>query len=110
MIGIAFFVGTLGGNLIWSKVGDIYGRKRAIIYGSFVLATFTTVTAAASNLTGLLFCRFLTGVGTPTAVSYTLFIEYSPMLARAKSTLLLTVAFTLGGVLSVVLAWLVIPT
>lgn len=41
---------------------------------------------------------------------YTLYIEYSPMLARAKSTILFNVAFTLGGILSVVLAWLVIPT
>jgi len=109
MIGIAFFVGTMAGNLCWSKVGDIYGRWRAILYGSFVLATFTTATALASNITGILICRFLTGVGTPNAVSYTLFIEYSPMLARAKSTLLLTCAFTVGGVISVVLAWVIIP-
>jgi len=110
MIGVAFFVGTMIGNLWWSKVADVYGRKIAIIYGSLVLATFITATAAASNLTGILLCRFFTGVGNPTAVTYTLLIEYSPMLDRAKSTLLLTCAFTAGGVLTVVLAWMVIPT
>jgi len=110
MIAIAFFLGNMAGNFCWSKVGDVYGRKRATIYGSLVIATFTAATAAASDLSGLLVCRFFTGFGTPTAVAYTLFIEYSPMLARAKTTLLFNVAFTIGGVLSVVLAWLVIPT
>jgi len=110
MIAIAFFLGNVAGNLSWSKIGDLYGRRRATIYGSVVIATFTTLTAAASNLTGLLLCRFFAGFGTPTAVAFTLFIEYSPLLARAKSTLLVNVLFTLGGTLSVILAWLVIPT
>jgi len=110
MIGMTFFVGTIAGNFLWAKVGDIYGRKRAIIYSAFVIATFSTATAATWNLPVMLLCRFLSGLGNPTSVSYTLFIEYSPLLARAKSTMLLGVAFTLGGVLSVVLAWLIIPS
>jgi len=109
MIGIVFFVGTMFGNLLWSKVADIHGRKKAIIFASFVLAASTTLTGVANSVTPLLICRFFTGCGTVTSVSYTIFIEFSPMLARAKSVLLLTVFWTLGGVLSVVLAWIIIP-
>lgn len=109
MIGIVFFVGTMFGNLLWSKVADIHGRKWAIIFASVVLAASTTVTGMSNSLTTLLICRFFTGCGTVTSVSYTIFIEFSPMMARAKSVLLLTVFWTMGGVLSVVLAWIIIP-
>jgi len=109
MIGIIFFVGTMFGNLLWSKIADIYGRKITIRSASFVLAATTTITGMAPGLTTLLICRFFTGWGTVTSVSYTIFIELSPLLARAKSVLLLSVFWTLGAVLSVVLAWIIVP-
>jgi len=109
MIGIVFFVGTMFGNLLWSKIADIHGRKKAIIFASFVLAASTTLTGISNGLTTVLICRFFTGCGTVTSVSYTIFIEFSPMMARAKSVLLLTVFWTIGGVLSVVLAWIIVP-
>lgn len=109
MIGIVFFVGTMFGNLFWSKFADIHGRKKAIIFASFVLAASTTFTGITNGLITLLICRFFTGCGTVTSVSYTIFIEFSPMMARAKSVLMLTVFWTIGGVLSVVLAWIIVP-
>ena len=50
LIAVAFFIGTLLGNIIWSKLADIHGRKKAIIFGFLIKAIAATATGLATNI------------------------------------------------------------
>lgn len=109
MVGVVFLVGAMFGNVVTAKVADKYGRRKALIMGTFVLAISSTATGLVSNLYSLLICRFFCGCGCVTAVEYSLFIEFSPMSYRAKCVIFLTFFFTIGALVNVLIAWLIVP-
>ena len=59
----AGLIGLLVGAPILGFLGDRVGRKTAILTGLAIVAVFTLVTMAATNLTEFAVLRFLTGVG-----------------------------------------------
>jgi AAHS family 4-hydroxybenzoate transporter-like MFS transporter len=106
----AFVFGTMVGAFVLGYLGDVLGRKRTIVIGSFVLAAFTLAASRATSLEQLLALRFLAGVGiggvVPNAIAY--MTEFAPKRWRATWVTLMYTGYTIGGgVGGLVAAWLV---
>lgn len=65
-IGVLGACGTIGiliGLLIAGRIADIYGRKKTLIVGTFVLSVFTLLCGFATNYTQLVIFRTISGLG-----------------------------------------------
>jgi len=109
LIPIMYLLGMMSSGLVWSKVSDVYGRKIALIMAVTTMATFTTATVFANNIYWLLLCRYFTGLGYIRPVVVILVLEFSPVKARAKNVAFTYYWWTAGGMLSICLAWLILP-
>merc|ERR1719285_1275822 len=78
MIHIAFFLGMLCGNILMSKLADVYGRRKVLILGMNLLAISSVATVFAYDIYFMLICRFFSGLGHVQPVAYILLLEYSP--------------------------------
>jgi AAHS family 4-hydroxybenzoate transporter-like MFS transporter len=106
----AFVFGTMIGAFALGYLGDVIGRKRTIVIGSFVLSAFTLAASRATELDHLLILRFLAGIGiggvVPNAIAY--MTEFAPKRRRATWVTLMYTGYTIGGgVGGLVSAWLV---
>ena len=106
----AFVFGTMIGAFALGYLGDVIGRKRTIVIGSFVLSAFTFAASRATELDHLLILRFLAGIGiggvVPNAIAY--MTEFAPKQRRATWVTLMYTGYTIGsGVGGLVSAWLV---
>jgi len=109
MIGIVFLVGVLCASINWSKIGDIYGRRTTLIWGITILAISTTATIFVTNIYQLYICRFIGGLGYVQSVVFIILLEFSPINARANIMGYLYFCWAAGGMLSIILAWLILP-
>jgi MFS family permease len=57
-----FMLGFAFGPIIFGPLSELYGRKRPMFLGMFVLAIFQVPVAVAWNLQTIFICRFLGGV------------------------------------------------
>lgn len=106
----AFVFGTMIGAFILGYLGDVIGRKRTIVLGSFTLSLFTFATSRATQLDHLLILQFVAGVGiggvVPNAIAY--ITEFAPKRWRATWVTLMYSGYTIGsGSGGLVAAWLV---
>jgi AAHS family 4-hydroxybenzoate transporter-like MFS transporter len=106
----AFVFGTMIGAFGLGYLGDVIGRKRTIVIGSFMLAAFTLAASRATELDHLLILRFLAGIGVggvvPNAIAY--MTEFAPKRWRATWVTLMYTGYTIGsGIGGLVSAWLV---
>lgn len=66
---------------VLGKLGDLFGRKRTLLFGILIFTLGTALTAVSSSLWFLLIARFIVGVGTaaiaPTVLSY-IITEFPP--------------------------------
>jgi putative MFS transporter len=81
----AFVVGILIASLCWSKVADVYGRRKVVIVGMTLMSISTTMTIFVTNIYALLICRFFAGLGYIQPVIITHLLEFSPVNSRGKS-------------------------
>jgi len=109
MIPITYVAGMMCSGLIWSKIADMYGRKFTLMIAVTTMATFTTATIFADNIYWLLMCRFFTGLGYIQPTVLILALEFSPVKSRAKNVAFTFCCWTAGGMLSIILAWLILP-
>lgn len=109
MIPVSFLLGALIANIVWSKIADVYGRKITIISAITLTAISATATVFVPNIWCLLACRFFCGMGFAQPVVVILVIEFSPVKERAKSVMYTYFCWTAGGLLSALLAWLILP-
>jgi MFS transporter, AAHS family, 4-hydroxybenzoate transporter len=105
-------VGLMVGYLVLSPFSDRFGHRRLLIVSTIFFAFCTGATVFASDVTGLMVLRFLTGLGLgaaiPSAVALT--SEYSPQRWRGSSVLAIYCGFSLGFVVAgVAAAWLLPP-
>ena len=107
-IGLA---GMAVGSPLAGYCGDRFGRRMALIGCVVVFGLATIGTALVHGFTGLAVMRFLTGMGTGGALpnASALTAEFAPLRRRATAVKLTLVCFPLGGMLSGVLAALVLP-
>ena len=104
-------VGMLFGALVAGTVGDLWGRRKVVLFcvAWFSLAMGLCAISPSPEFFG--FSRFLAGLGLggclPTITA--LIIEYSPIHRRNLNNALVFVGVAVGGVLAALLAIVVIP-
>lgn len=107
----AFVFGTMIGAFALGYLGDVLGRKRVIILGSLVLAAFTLAASQATDLTQLLWLRFLGGLGiggvVPNAIAY--MTDFAPKRQRATWVTLMYCGYMIGSSLGGIVAAQFIP-
>jgi MFS transporter, AAHS family, 4-hydroxybenzoate transporter len=106
----ASLIGILFGAPILGFVGDMFGRKKAIIISCLVFGGFTLIGAWAGSLDAMWYLRFLAGIGIggllPNIIALT--AEFAPRRMRATMIILMFTGITFGGsVPGAVSAWLV---
>lgn len=57
------FIGFFLGNLLSGRIGDLYGRRPAILLAYLMIGTFGLLTGSAWSSTSMVFFRFGVGVG-----------------------------------------------
>jgi len=111
-IGSYALVGMLIGALVVGTVTDIFGRRKIMLFCItwFSLAMGLCALAPSPELFGLF--RFVAGLGLggviPTAIALT--VEYSPPGRRNLNNALMFSGYSVGGILSALLAIALIPT
>ncbi|MFG1342429.1 MFS transporter [Xanthobacter autotrophicus] len=110
----AFAVGLLGltvGALVLGPLADRFGRKRILLACTTLFGLFALLTAWSTTFQGLLWLRFLTGVGLggamPNIIAMT--SEYAPQRLRATAVTVMFCGFPLGSMLGGFLAAKIIP-
>jgi MFS transporter, AAHS family, 4-hydroxybenzoate transporter len=106
----ASLVGILFGAPILGFVGDLLGRKKAIIVSCLIFGGFTLIGAWANSLEAMWYLRFLAGIGIggllPNLIA--LNAEFAPRRFRATMIILMFTGITFGGsVPGAAAAWLV---
>jgi AAHS family 4-hydroxybenzoate transporter-like MFS transporter len=107
----AALAGLALGAFLLGPLADRVGCKQVLVGATFCFGVFTFATAYAGDLTQLLVCRFLTGLGLGGAMPsfISLASEYVPKARRATVVSLLWAGFPLGGVIGGVLGSWIIP-
>jgi len=110
----AFAIGLLGltvGALLLGPLADRFGRKRILLVCTTFFGLLALLTAWSTSFQGLLWLRFLTGVGLggamPNIIAMT--SEYAPHRLRATAVTVMFCGFPLGSVLGGFLAAKIIP-
>ena len=105
------FVGMAIGAVLSGKLSDRIGRKNVFIGTLVIYSVATALCGLAPDLTALLVCRFVVGIGLggqlPVAVS--LMSEYLPSAVRGRFIVLLESFWGLGWLVSALIAYFVIP-
>jgi AAHS family 4-hydroxybenzoate transporter-like MFS transporter len=104
----ASLIGILFGAPILGFVGDVFGRKKAIIVSCLIFGGFTWAGAWADSLHAMWWLRLLAGVGIggllPNLIA--LNAEFAPRRMRATMIILMFTGITFGGsVPGAVAAW-----
>lgn len=105
------FCGMMLSGAIWGKLCDMYGRKTCLILCTLFTFYFGALSALSPVFVWILILRGLVGFGiggAPQAV--VLYAEFLPSQHRAKCVILTNIFWSIGAVLEVLLAILVMPT
>ena len=105
------FFGLLVGSLIYGWIGDRFGRRLTIIFGTFNFAIPILLTIWASSVDQLMALRFIGGIGMGgiVPIAYTLVSEYAPRRMRSTVTVITNAGYNLGAALGGVIASVTIP-
>jgi AAHS family 4-hydroxybenzoate transporter-like MFS transporter len=105
------FIGLLVGSLFYGWLGDRLGRRFTIILGTCNFGIPVLLTVFASNVPELAVVRFIAGVGMGGVVpiAYTLVSDYAPRRSRSTVTVITNAGYSLGGVITGLVAAVVIP-
>src|ERR671933_954878 len=104
-------IGAAVGAVIGGRLGDLLGRKRIYQYDLLVYAFGTLLMVFAFNTPMLFIGTFLVGiaVGADVPTSLALVGEFAPSKARSKLMGLTQVAWSLGPIIALVLAFVLAP-
>ncbi|EKT55957.1 MFS transporter [Providencia sneebia] len=96
-----FVVGMLGlmlGSMIFGPLADKFGRKKLLIFSTFVYGVGSILCGLVTDLHSLILFRFLTGIGLGGAmpICISLCSEYSPQRYRMLLCTLSWSGFTIG--------------
>lgn len=110
-IGSYAIIGMLFGALVVGTIGDLIGRRRALVLSISVFSVGMGLCAVAPTPEALGLFRFIAGLGLgggmPTAIALT--SEYAPPKWRAVSVTFVMSGFAVGAVLAALLAIPLIP-
>ncbi|PSP84742.1 MFS transporter [Halobacteriales archaeon QS_1_68_17] len=110
VLGSASLAGMMVGNTAGGWYADRAGRKRTLVVTVTVFPLFTALTALAVGLYSAVVLRFLTGVGLGGALvaGATYLAEYFPTENRGRYVTYLEAFFSVGSLVTVAAAWLVL--
>ena len=102
-VGSVIFGGMLVGSLTGGAVGDLYGRRIAMLMAGTVFCIFGLCSAVAPDLYTFALSRVLTGfgVGAMVPVADSLLLEWSPTQWRSKLVMtMIGTAFAVGSIVA----------
>ncbi len=110
LFSVTLFSSAFGGAL-FGIVSDYIGRVRALTYTIIIYSAFTGLSAFAPNITFLLVCRFILGLGMggEWASGEVLVAEKWPKEHRGKVIGMVQSGWGIGYILAAILATLIIP-
>ena len=105
------FFGLLVGSLIYGWLGDRFGRRFTIIFGTFNFGLPVLLTVWATNLQELAVLRFIGGIGMGgiVPIAYTVASEYAPRRLRSSVTVVTMTGYSIGAAITGVIASVAIP-
>lgn len=108
----AAILGLLPGGLIGGRLGDRMGRKKILMIAVALFGLFSILTAWVTSFNGLLFARFMTGVGLGAALPnlVALASEAVDEKARGRAISLMYCGMPIGGIAVSLLASTAIAT
>jgi len=112
--GVIFSAGLIGimiGQLIFGPVADKFGRRKVILFCTFLFGVCTLANVTATDWTSLLTLRVATGIGlggaTPNIIALT--SEYAPRRLRATMIAVMFGGFPIGAAVGGYISSLLIP-
>jgi putative MFS transporter len=107
----ATFVGMMAGSFGTGFLGDRYGRRFSYQFNLLMFGLASLAAAFAPNMTILIVCRFIMGVGlgAENVVGYSTMTEFVPARSRGKWLGLMTVCVVTGLPISLLVASIVVP-
>ncbi|GAB3054704.1 MFS transporter [Acinetobacter apis] len=105
------FVGMALGAIASGALADRFGRKALFMLTLAIYSLATAACAFAPNLTWLLVCRFVVGIGLggQLPVAVTLVSEYIPAQVRGRFIVLLESFWGLGWLVAALVSYFIIP-
>lgn len=107
----ASLFGMMIGALSLGPLADYWGRRRVIIWSTALFGLFTLSAAFATDLTGLISARFLTGIALggafPNAIALT--AEWSPARRRSAMVMTMVCGISLGSAVGGYVAAALLP-
>ena len=106
LLGTSVYMGYFIGSLISGYFSDKYGRRRPVIYSNFLMIIIGLISAYPPNIEVFILLRGLFGiiVGFFSPLAYTIMAEITPLKYRGKYMVLLGIFYTLGEIISCLIA------
>ncbi|XP_028414312.1 synaptic vesicle 2-related protein-like [Dendronephthya gigantea] len=102
---LSMSVGMLVGSPFWAWLSDKYGRKCSFIGSGMFILVFALMSAFSTNYYWLWISLFFVGFGVTTVdLSYVVIVEFFPLKYRNMFSVLTTLFWTLGFLLSAVVS------
>lgn len=114
-LGMVFALGFVGmaiGTLVSGVIGDLFGRRGALLIGVGIFGVATLVTGFSASLWQVAFLKFLAGVGlggVPGTAS-AMIAEFTPARWRSQAVTFGVVCVSIGGVLGGLAAAAILPS
>ncbi|WP_245978813.1 MFS transporter [Aurantiacibacter xanthus] len=114
-LGMVFALGFVGmaiGTIVSGVIGDLFGRRGALLMGVGIFGVATLLTGLSTALWQVALLKFLAGVGlggVPGTAS-AMIAEFTPARWRSQAVTFGVVCVSIGGVLGGLAAALILPT
>ncbi|KAG0568457.1 hypothetical protein KC19_6G020900 [Ceratodon purpureus] len=109
-ISSAVFAGVFVGAYVWGFVSDMKGRRLGFLATALFTFFFGLLSAWSPTYLFLLLARTFVGFGLGgSSVVFSLCMEFLPASSRGFWLVFMEVLWTVGSVLSALLAWLILP-
>jgi len=100
------FIGAMVGNLIFGPAGDRLGRRPIFYICSLTIGMFGIATSFVRGYIALILLRFVVGIGLGgLTVPFDILAEFLPTQSRGTYLILINLFWTLGSVLTVLVAY-----
>ena len=111
-LGTSVYIGYFIGSLLSGYFSDKYGRKRPVVYSNLLMIILGLISAYPPNLVSFIILRGLFGiiVGFFSPLAYTIMAEITPVKYRGKYMVLLGIFYTLGEIVSCLIAIFTLDT